>query len=266
MNPWVPHLIASCLLFAGARMVSTPAERTLTELGRPLAGPLVLPFLWKSLADSYDRSPEEAVARGRILLELLPSWVDGHIYLAQSLAFAGDGEPGRDLDRILAALALLDEARQRWPAGALDFLLTEAFVAEFRVAASAELAAEFRTHTGRDALDTARGYLELAEQLSPAPSIRLRQAFLTEKMAGLALRRGDLVRARAATEAALQQFDRVIAALHRRGNAPSADNAEAHRRALARLGDYLQGDASISVDTLLADPYLEGIADGLSRR
>ena len=44
----------------------------------------------------------------------------------------------------------------------------------------------------------------------------------------------------------------------------AAENAEAHRRSLATLRSYLRGESGISVESLLADPYLEDLARFLS--
>ena len=266
MKPWVATMLASGALFAGAWQVAPRTERSLTELARPIAAPLTLPFLWVGLAEATRReAPEEVIARGRVLLGLLPCWPDGYLHLAHPLAFDAADNTTLDVavDRLMACLALLDEARERCPGEAAEYHLAQAFFAEQRGASSPEFADRFHTRTGTDPLEAADRYLELAERADPESEAIVRKAFLTVQMIGLALRNGDVTRALATLDRADEALGQLEAGRIGNGLPATRENARAHRTSLARLRATLPGDPAISAKSLRADRYLEDITVNL---
>jgi len=266
---WAPHLLAAIGLFTGAALLAPDPQRAPADLGRPLVAPLVLPFLWSGFAAAArGGSPEELVSRGRVLLRLLPRWVDGHLYLAQKLAFDASAR-ARDteaaLDRLLAAVALLEDAARQCPDRSVEFLTAQAFCVEFRTRNDTALETAFRERVGRSPLETADDFLDRAETASSRLDVRTRRAYLAKRMVGLALRDGQRDRALDTLEQADRLLHEVEDAHRDAGRIAVADNAGAHRAALGRLRQYLHGDSKVSIAVLKADPYLEDIAGSLPR-
>lgn len=265
----MPHLLLSCALFAGAGLLAPRADRQLEDLSRPLAGPVILPFLWSGLLRAIRRGkPDEIVGRGRMLMRVLPCWVDGHLYLAQKMAFDGaqpEAPIDDSLDRLIAALGLLDEAQRLCPRHALEFVLAQAFLVELRTTDQPELGEAFRRRLGPDPLVAADTYLRRAESASTPLRVRVARAFLTKRLIGPALRDGDYGRALRTLDLAEQRLGEVEQELRQTGYGTAADNAADHRRSLAKLRAFLRGEGDISVASLLADPFLEDLAGNLGK-
>jgi hypothetical protein len=258
--------VLATLLFAGAWEVAPHTLRHPAELGRPLAAPLLLPFLWDDVGRALQRGDTTAtVARGRLLLQLAPCWTFGYVWLAHEMVFGTQpaADPGAVVDGTLAALLLLDGARARCPRRPEEILLAQAFLVEARIAGHPELDDELRRRIGRSALEQADEYLRIAESVATHDAARIARAYLTKRMVGLALRDGDRPRALATAELGVARLAEVEATQRAAGHGEPADNAAAHRVALARLCDWLRGDPSVSTAILRADPYLEDLADTL---
>ena len=266
---WAVQVLLSAALLTGAGLVTPRTERSLEDLGRPLAAPLMLPFQWSGMLRAMRQGkPEEIVARGRMLLRLLPCWADGHFYLAHKMAFDASrraATPDLALDRLLAALSLLDEARRLCPHHALEFLLAQAFLVELRTSDQPELGEAFRTRLGHDPLVAADTYLRRAENAASPLRVRVARAHLTKRLIGPALRDGQGAEAMRTLALAEQRLAEVEEELRQAGYAQVADNAAQHRQSLSKLGAYLRGEGDISVRSLLADPFLEDLASYLPK-
>ena len=264
----VAPLLVSIALAAGAWWSAPATSRDPGELIRPLVAPIALPFLWPGLTRaSREGRVGEVVARGREILRLLPDWVDGHLFLAQTLAFdAADSDPDRSLDRLLAALAVLENAGEASPSHRAEFSSAQAFLVEVRTARAPEIAERFRSRRGEDPLVAADRYLARAIAASSPREAHVNRAFLAARMVGPALRSGDRPRLDATLERALQLLADAAERYARAGESAAAANAHAHRQALQRLKRYLNGDTGISAASLQADPYLVDITGDLPPR
>jgi hypothetical protein len=264
---WAPHALLATLLFAGAWEAGPRTPRHPAELGRALAAPLLLPFLWGDVGRALRRGDTtEAVARGHLLLQLAPCWTSGYVWLAHEMTFGTQpaADPTAVVDATLAALLLLDGARARGPGGRPEEIpLAQAFLVETRIAGHRELDDELRRRIGRSALEQADEYLRAAEAVASRDRARVARAYLTKRMVGLALEDDDQPRALRTAELALARLAEVEALQRAAGQREPAENAAAHRAALARLRDWLRGDPSVSTAILRADPYLEDLADTL---
>jgi len=264
---WLPHLIAAAGCSLGAYLVTPHPVRSPADLGRPLVAPIMLPFMWSGLVKAIqDGSPEEVVGRGRTLLRLRPTWLDGHLYLAQKMAFDASrraDNADEALDRLLAALALLDEAWAACPAHQLEIRLAQAFLIEFRATTQPELGAAYRQRFAADPLDAAAGYLDGAEEVSGGRHVRTARAYLTMRMVGPALRDGDRARALATLDVALDLLEDVATELRGAGRSSAASNADAHHGALMQLRDHLNGEPGADLDSVLANPLLQELTQSL---
>lgn len=263
----LPYLLLSGACTVGAFLLAPRAERHPAELGRPLAAPVMLPFLWGGLVDAIRQgTPEEIVGRGRLVLQLMPTWVDGHLYLAQKMAFEASRRAtsvDEALDRLLAALALLEEAGQLCPDHRLEFTLAQAFLVELRCTDQPELGAAHRRRLGVEPLEAAARYLERAERVSQGRHVRAARAYLTKRLIGPALRDGDQARALETLDLAARLLEDVASELRAADRLTAAENAATHQRALMRLRGYLNGQPEIGLDSLLADPYLDEVTRSL---
>lgn len=230
-----------------------PDPVRLTDLGVQLARPVTLPFLWRALRDAErSGSPAEAYAAARMLLELLPTWTDGHLVFAYRFVLAGDELVGGDAAaraarRLQTALLILDQARSPDPARQIDLLVGTAFLVELAGRHHPELGRHLGGGAGLQPEVLAHRYLEQAERLGTGPSVReLRVFAVPGLMAGL-LRAGDRERALEVLDAALARLPEV------RDRQLAADWGETLRKVRA----FLTGDRNISPADLLADPRLQ---------
>ena len=260
---WIPPLCAGVALYAGAALIQPPVVRDPAALPRHLARPLVLPFAWRGLCEAMQRGDlGAAVGRGRTLLRLLPEWADGHLYFAGLLAYEAtqrETDPEAKLDRLLAALAVLDEAETLTPRHLGQFLLAKAFFVEHGTSRDPELAAAFRDRVGKDPLEFAAQQLERAKTLAPGTEARDQHAYLTERMIRLAFDAGDLERALRLTELAQRLLADVRAEAHAAGEPQAGATAEEHHASLQRLRRKLSGDPTLTWGELERDPILEDL-------
>ena len=89
--------------------------------------------------------------------------------------------------------------------------------------------------------------------------MRVERAYVAERMIRPALDAGDVPRALSSLDAALRLLEQVEGELRRHDRAPMADNAAAHRQALALLRRYLQGDPAVRPEELQREPLLEDL-------
>lgn len=261
MRRWLAlGLAAAC--WVGAALVTPPGPRPgAVVMLRDLVRPLLLPYAWHGFVTaSHAGRLGEAVARGRELLRLLPDWSDGHVAIAAMLAFDASqaaSDPDTALDRLLAGLAVLREARTLAPRDAARFLVAEAFLAETRAGQDPAVAAAFQARLGQSAWAFAEQRTTAAVALSSALSVQSEQAYVTERAAAHAFRAGDRRQAQEFATRAQQRFTALAEALQHARR--SADAAEARRRgaALGLLARHLAGDPGVSLDTIEADPYLK---------
>lgn len=264
----VVAILSSAAFWAGAWSIAPPTSRSVAELTRPVAAPLLLPFVWPGVSHARAEGRlDELVARSRELMRLLPTWVDGHLYLAHVLALdMTEGTIGQQLDHLAAAMAVLDEATEMVPGHSPQLLLAQAFLLDFRASTQPELARAYRDRYGEEPLVVADRLLARAEALAPRSPARIERAYLAARLAAPALRDGKIARATAILGRASAQLTEVEEQHRAAGDTEAAANAAAHRRSLEALLGFLRGESGISASQLRADPRLEALAEYLRPR
>jgi hypothetical protein len=253
--PQLLCFLGAVLLLGGVALLRGPSRRSVLDLGRDLVRPVVLPVLWRGLeASGIEAGPEEQAARGRLLLQFLPQWTDGHIHFAWQLAFeASRGQnPEQALQRLLAALAYLKSALAVEPTRPVEIWEAMAYMVQIRCQDPA-LAKVFRERMAKEPAEVVVDYLERAQAIDPSQA-RAEQRVIV----GVGLIAGQLrTRNR---QAALELLAATL-----RGLESFRDQhlAAKWRTALLDLRSYLE--AGTSLQDLKKHPQLDEILYVLER-
>ncbi len=245
-------LISGPLLLAGGSYLSPPRV-PLHERGRDLVRPLILPMVWKGLESAQrDGTPEEYVARGRVLMKLVPRWTDGHVHMAGQLAFEASlaqRDEGAALDRLMAALAYLDEVRAGIEdAAAIETILeNQARFLYVRCSQDPVLAKGFHRRTGVSPTVWATGYLRKIPRLEG--SAFLKTALCFSLIAGLVID----IRLKEPVDRLLASLDTAVLLLD---ELRDKDLAEKWRASLQKVRNYLTGRDEELYSRMKSDPRL----------
>lgn len=253
-------LVAAAVLYGSAFAINASRDRGTSTTISALVRPLALPFLWPGVTDARQHgSVGEHVARGRLLMRLLPGWLDGHLYFASQLVFDGR-KPGSDpdgaCDRLFTALAWLEEVRGQFPDQQEVILAAMASLLEIRSAQDPALAKAIRDRENRDAVEIADDLLGHAEQLSPTATLRERRVFLAPKLMASALRTADESRFEILLEDALVQAQQVR----------DRDLAARFTEDLEQMRSYWLGDPVVTLEDLRGRSLLAELVPFLPQR
>ena len=191
---WSVMLAAGCL--AGAISLVQPRLDDARELASWAARPAVLPFAWAAQrAARHSGNSDEVFARAQQLLDLLPTWTDGHAVFAGQFALDGGdlAQTGPERSaaahrRLQIALAWLENARRQAGRREIELLEQMAFLPDIAVAREPGLAALLPAG-GTAAM--ADHYLAIAEQLGAGPVVRENRTFLAVQYCRGLLDAGD---------------------------------------------------------------------------
>ena len=107
------------ILFAGAVAILPPTAEGLREFGTWCLRPGRLPFAWKSMQDASKKGDaKEVFARGQQILQLVPSWTDGHSAMVYNYVLTHDVSEDQAATaaaaekRLLTGIQRLEDARQ----------------------------------------------------------------------------------------------------------------------------------------------------------
>lgn len=254
-------LLVSVACYAGAVVVQAPRQ-SLLETGRDLVRPALLPLLWAALESAQtEGTAEEYADRGRMLMKLVPQWTDGHIHVAGQLAFRASlaqEDKAVAVDRLLAGLALLDEARATNPTAEADeeLVATKARWLFVRCSQDPALAAAFQARTGELSTQRVIAYMREVPRFQRSKHLQRQLFFIIlgglETDIRLREHRNRLV---AAVDTALMLVDRVF----------GEDLATRWRVGLQKLRSFLLRTDDIIPDDIAALPLLSRIVDALRR-
>lgn len=107
------------ILFAGAVTTLPPTPDRVREFGSWCLRPARLPFAWRSLeAAREDGDAREVFARGQQIMQMVPSWADGHAAFVYNYVLTQDQSLSREMSakkaeaRLYEGLAMLEQARE----------------------------------------------------------------------------------------------------------------------------------------------------------
>lgn len=236
MTPWIALLVA--LGSSTATLATLPVEagsqpsasrsEVATELLSPiraLVRPLSMPrtWLWLDQSSRFGRFEEE-VAATRALLDVVPEWADGHAHLAWLLGLdlrRNEDDPRRRADYLFAAIQTLERETDRClqrsdEVDAVSLCLSAATLLLHTADVDADLAPIYLERYGLRIEDHARQIAARAVEISSDEVTRGRLADASTASLRAALRRGQLERAEAMREGALELFRSVDAPSARR--------------------------------------------------
>jgi len=148
---WCAPATVCCLV--GAGWLAPPSLSANAEFAAFLVRPATLPFAWHAYQAALERGdPAETFARAQRILELLPTWTDGHAAFAYRFALsrvdsAGDqAVPASERAhasqrRLAAAMAWLESARAHAGRRENELLQALAFLPDVAVRQEPALAA-----------------------------------------------------------------------------------------------------------------------------
>lgn len=214
--------------------------------------PAVLPFAWSAMLDSLRwGNAEEAFAKSQQLMQLLPSWIDGHLVFAYRYALDGGDRAASATSRaamakarLVAALAALERARPAAGRREIEMLEAMAFLPEVAVRQEPELEMLLRPDGGAPAL--ADHYYAEAERLGASRTVREHRTFRAVALAAALLRAADRAGALAVLDTAITRSSEVA----------DTELAAAWRDHLIAAAAHLRG-APADLTPVLADPRFE---------
>jgi len=247
-RPLLTVAATGCMALAWAAAPPTPA--VLQQWAGAFVRPALLPFTWTALGEAQ-RSGDDAeyFARARQLLDLMPTWTDGHAVFAYRLALdthtAVVGDAGEHAwRRLQVALLWLESARPDAGRREVELLQTMAFLPEVAAQLQPRLAERLRPNGGATAL--ADHYLAEAERIGGGARVFEHRTFLAPKLAAGLLDAGQPAQARSVLATAISR------------SAAVGDRALATEWA-SRLDEvvrWLDGDRSVDLAAVHDDPRL----------
>lgn len=232
------------------------AERAFAG-ARALARPVALPLLWRSVVDATaNADPVEAYERARLLLAATPGWTDGHSVFAfrfvidgGAVALPPEQRAAATRDRLLLALAALEEARASSGASEAALLADMAWLVELTVRNEPGVARLL----GADPAVLADRYLAQAEARGGGRTVRERRLYEVPRLCAALLQAGE-------RNHALSLLEEAAARCQRSG---VPELAGEWRDTLVLLRRTLSGDHPVDQEALRrqkADPRLEALA------
>src|SRR5690606_1062771 len=171
------------ILFAGAAALLPPTAKGLREFGSWCLRPARLPFAWQALQTAMDNGDaQEAFARGQQIMQLVPSWSDGHSAMVYRYVATSDTSENPDRvaeaaeNRLYTGLALLEQAREFAGEKYEYYLLhAAAYLPGIACKQYPGLAERLRAKQVGGAEAIANRYFTEAAQLFPTPAIKEQQ-------------------------------------------------------------------------------------------
>tara|TARA_R110002072_G_scaffold4174_1_gene29394 strand:- start:106612 stop:107394 length:783 start_codon:yes stop_codon:yes gene_type:complete len=242
------------VLFAGAAALLPPTAKGLREFGSWALRPARLPFAWQAMQDATETGDaREAFARGQQIMQLVPSWSDGHSAMVYRYVLTHDDSENQSLvaeaaeRRVYAGLARLEEARQYAGRREYGLLFAAANLPDIACIHFPGLAERLQQRQPGGAAAIANGYYDEAARLFPSPAVREQQLWYAPTLAASLLACG-------AKPSALQILDRAIArAPEIRDRKLATEWAQRLREVVAKL----RGDNTVVLDKVFADQRFE---------
>ncbi len=242
------------VLFAGAAALLPPPVDGLRNFGNWCLRPARLPFAWQAMQDAATNGDaREVFARGQQIMQLVPSWTDGHSAMVYRYVLThDDSEDANHVaeaaeKRLFAGLARLEEARKHAGQREYGLLFAAANLPDIACAHFPGLSERLQQRQAGGAAAIANHYFELANRLFPSPAVHEQQLWYAPTLAASMLACG-------LTTTALDILDRAIT------QAPQIRNRELATSWTNRLREvvaWLRGDRAINLDKVFSDKRFE---------
>lgn len=242
------------VLFAGAAALLPAPQDSLREFGGWCLRPARLPFAWQAMEEATERGDgEEAFVRGQQILQLVPSWSDGHAAMVFRYVMTHDDSEHPDEvaaaaeKRLFTGLATLEAAREHAGKREYGLLFAAANLPDMACNQFPGLDERLQQRQSGGAAAIANSYFELADRLFPSPAVHEQKLWYAPTLAGALLTCG-------LPEAAIDVLQRAIA------QAPDIRDQEHAQEWAARLGEvvrHLRGDPTVALDKVFADRRFE---------
>jgi len=242
------------VLFAGAAALLPPTAKGLREFGSWCLRPARLPFAWQALQTATDNGDaQEAFARGQQIMQLVPSWTDGHSAMVYRYVLTHDDSEGHSEvaaaaeQRLHTGLALLEQAREFASKYEYYLLHAAAYLPGIACTQYPGLAERLQASQVGGAAAIANHYFTEAAQLFPTPAIKEQQLWYAPQFAASLLACG----AKAAAVAVLD--DAIAHAPEIRNQQLATEWAERLREVVA----WLRGNRTVTMHQVFDDPRFE---------
>lgn len=242
------------VLFAGAVVMLPPTADSVREFGRWCLRPARLPFAWQAMnAARQNGDAREVFARGQQILQLVPSWTDGHAAFVYNYVATQDNslEPNAVAaaveKRLYAGLSMLESARQFAGKREASLLHFAAYMPDMLCNRFPGLREHMRRREGGGASVIANRYFAEIERLFPTAATREQLLWYAPTFAASLLATGNRSSALDAIESAITKAPEVR----------DQELATEWRERLVEVARFLRGDSSIGLSQVFADPRFE---------
>lgn len=242
------------VLFAGAVALLPPTADGVREFGSWCLRPARLPFAWQALTAATEQGDSrEVFARGQQIMQLVPSWADGHAAFVyryvqtQDESLPPDAVAAAAEERLHLGLSLLEAARTHAKDREKSLLHFAAYLPDLACDNFPGLRERMRRRGTESASEIADRYFAELARLFPTAATREQHTWYAPTLAASLLAMGDTngalnVVARAIRQAA-EIRDRTLA-------------TEWHDR-LSEVARKLRGDETIDLSKVFEDARFE---------
>lgn len=241
------------VLFAGAVALLPPTVDGVREFGSWCLRPARLPFAWQALTSATEQGDSrEVFARGQQIMQLVPSWADGHAAFVYRYVQTQDDSMHPDAaaaaaeERLHLGLSMLEAAREHAGSREKSLLHAAAYLPDIACDSFPGLR-ERMQERGNSAEQIADRYFAEYARLFPTAATREQHAWYAPTLAASLLAMKD-------RSGALKVLDRAI-----RQSAEIRDRALATewRARLVEVARFLRGDTALDRSKVFADMRFE---------
>jgi len=242
------------VLFAGAVALLPPTADGVREFGSWCLRPARLPFAWQALTTATeDGDSREVFARGQQIMQLVPSWADGHAAFVYRYVQTQDESmhPGEAAaaaeERLYLGLSLLEAARPHAGRREKSLLHFAAYLPDLACDNFPGLRERMRDRGTRSASEIADDYFAELARLFPTAATREQHTWYAPTLAASLLAMGD-------ESGALKVIERAI---HRATEIRDRELATEWRSHLVEVARKLRGDETVDLSKVFEDPRFE---------
>lgn len=244
------------VLFAGAVAMLPPTADAVREFGSWCLRPARLPFAWQAMISAReDGDAREVFARGQQILQLVPSWTDGHAafvynYVAtQDYSLEPDAVTAAVEERLHAGLAMLEDARRFAGRREASLLHFAAYMPDMLCNRFPDLREHMRRGDRGSASVIANRYFAEIERLFPTAATREQLLWHVPAFAASQLATGNLPMA----------LDAIDTAITKAPEIRNQELATEWRERLVEVARYLRGATTVDLSQVFEDQRFDAL-------